>query len=222
MGDVHGAYNALKQCMERAAFDYENDLLVNLGDVCDGWPQTRECIDELLKVKNLIYIFGNHDYWALDWMIEGKSEEIWLTQGGEATVRSYDMGIPEKHIQFLQEARAYYILEKKLFVHAGINPLLPLEKQGMDIFLWDRNLAKTALDFYQMKMPIKLTGFDEVYLGHTPIPFEKPIRSGDVWLMDTGAGWSGRLSMMDIDTYEIFSSDVVPTLYPGIKGRSKP
>jgi len=39
--------------------------------------------------------------------------------------------------------------------------------------------------------------------------------------MDTGAGWSGVLSMMNIDTKEIFTSDHVDTLYPGITGRIK-
>jgi serine/threonine protein phosphatase 1 len=43
----------------------------------------------------------------------------------------------------------------------------------------------------------------------------------EVWFMDTGAGWSGKLSMMNIDTKEIFMSDPVPELYPGVKGRQR-
>jgi serine/threonine protein phosphatase 1 len=39
--------------------------------------------------------------------------------------------------------------------------------------------------------------------------------------MDTGAGWSGVLSMMDIHTKEVFASDPVPLLYPGVEGRKK-
>jgi serine/threonine protein phosphatase 1 len=38
-------------------------------------------------------------------------------------------------------------------------------------------------------------------------------------MMDTGAGWSGTLSMMNIETKEVFCSDPLPQLYPGIKGR---
>jgi len=57
--------------------------------VCDGWPETRQAIDELLKIKNLTYILGNHDFWTLEWMREGVAEEIWLSQGGDATVNSY-------------------------------------------------------------------------------------------------------------------------------------
>jgi serine/threonine protein phosphatase 1 len=200
IGDIHGAYHALQQCLERASFDYESDHLICLGDVADGWPQTRQCIDELLTIKNLIYVLGNHDFWTLQWMETGVVEEIWFEQGGKATVASYPEEIPESHIQFLKNALPYYKLNNKLFVHAGIHPGLPLEKQSLQIFLWDRDLAQIAYEFYVNEIAVKLTPFDEVYLGHTPIPFNKPIRSGDIWLMDTGAGWSGVLSIMNIET----------------------
>ena len=48
LGDIHGAYQALIQVLKRAKFDYENDQLIFLGDVVDGWPESKECIDELL------------------------------------------------------------------------------------------------------------------------------------------------------------------------------
>ena len=47
IGDIHGAYKALVQCFERSGFDYENDRLIVLGDVCDGYPEVKQCIDEL-------------------------------------------------------------------------------------------------------------------------------------------------------------------------------
>lgn len=37
MGDIHGGYKALMQCLERSKFDYEKDTLIQLGDICDGW-----------------------------------------------------------------------------------------------------------------------------------------------------------------------------------------
>jgi serine/threonine protein phosphatase 1 len=221
MGDIHGAYRALVQCLERSSFDTENDHLIFLGDVSDGWPETQKCIDELLKLKNLTCLLGNHDLWTLEWMKSGVAENLWLSQGGRSTVASYQNGVPDTHIDFLTKALPYYYHNKLLFVHAGIDPLLPLEDQDTDTFLWDRDLARMALDFYLKKIDGKLTTFKEVYLGHTPIPFQKPIKSCEVWMMDTGAGWSGVLSMMDIHTKEVFTSDLVPSLYPGVEGRKK-
>jgi serine/threonine protein phosphatase 1 len=221
IGDIHGAYRALRQCLERSDFDYENDQLISLGDVCDGWPETKASVNELLRIKNLIYLLGNHDWWALQWMLTGRVEQLWYAQGGKATIDSYKDGIPPDHIAFFSEASLHYLYQNKLFVHAGIDPLRPLEQQDKDIFLWDRNLATLALDLHAERPDEKLSAFDEVYVGHTPIPFPAPINSLGIWLMDTGAGWSGVLSMMNIETKEIFTSDSVPSLYPGVEGRKR-
>lgn len=66
IGDIHGAHNALMQCLGLAQFDYALDRLIVLGDVCDGYPDVRECIEELLKIKHCDFVIGNHDMWALD------------------------------------------------------------------------------------------------------------------------------------------------------------
>jgi serine/threonine protein phosphatase 1 len=221
LGDVHGGYRALRQCLDRSGFDYQNDHLICLGDVCDGWPETKACIDELLSVKQLTYLLGNHDWWTLEWMTTGRIEDVWFSQGGEATVRSYTDGVPPTHIQFFQRALPYFLRDNKIFVHAGFDPLKDIARQGLDVFLWDRNLARAALDLYYQQIDAKLTLYDEVYLGHTPIPYPHPLRACEVWLMDTGAGWSGVLSMMNIETKEVFTSDPVPSLYPGVMGRTK-
>ena len=221
IGDIHGAYNALMQCLERAEFNYESDHLICLGDVCDGWPDTKRCIDEMLKIKLLTYILGNHDLWTLRWMKTGIEEEIWRSQGGAATISSYAGGVPDSHIIFLEKACPYLLLGNRLFVHAGIDPEQPLERQDLSTFAWDRTLIQKAWTFLQNNGNHKLTKFDEVYVGHTPIPSPKPLRACEIWMMDTGAGWSGVLSIMNIDTKEIFTSEKVSSLYPGIEGRMK-
>jgi serine/threonine protein phosphatase 1 len=218
IGDIHGAYRALRQCLEKSGFDHQ-DRLICLGDVSDGWPETKQCIDFLLEIDHLTYLLGNHDLWTYQWMLTGKSESMWLNQGGEATVKSYTEGVPSRHIEFFQKALPYYLENNKLFVHAGIDPRQPLEEQDLDTFLWDRSLVHQALELYKKNINTKLTSFDEVFVGHTPILSKQPLQSCDVWLMDTGAGWSGVLSMMNIDSKESFVSDAVPTLYPGVAGR---
>lgn len=221
IGDIHGAHKAMLQCFERAGFDYKKDNLIALGDVADGWPETKQCVDELLKIKNLTYVLGNHDYWTLEWMETDIIESVWFSQGGKATVESYRDGVSESHLRFFKEAIPYYKLGDKVFVHAGITPGTPLEHQTLQVLLWDRSLCRIAIDHYQIEEEKKLTEFEAVYIGHTPISGGKPLKACDVWMMDTGAGWSGVLSMMNIDTEEYFTSDPVPDLYPGIEGRKK-
>jgi serine/threonine protein phosphatase 1 len=219
IGDIHGAFRALKQCLDKSKFDYREDYLICLGDVCDGWPDTRECVDELLKITNLTYILGNHDIWLMNWITANVAEDIWLSQGGAATVGSYSMGVPPAHVEFFKKALPYLVVDNKLFVHAGIDPDLPLDKQDVTNFAWDRSLIQKAWTYYVTETTAQLTQFEEVYIGHTPIPFTHPVKSCEIWMMDTGAGWSGVLSMMNIISKEVFISDPVPSLYPGTQGR---
>ena len=68
VGDIHGAHKALLQVLERSGFDYENDMLITIGDIVDGWGDSFQVVEELLKIKNRIDIVGNHDDWFLDFI----------------------------------------------------------------------------------------------------------------------------------------------------------
>jgi serine/threonine protein phosphatase 1 len=217
IGDIHGANRALIQCLERAQFDSQTDLLISLGDLCDRWPEVNKVFDTLLGIKNLVLLLGNHDHWALEWFLYRKAPEIWLTQGGEITIGSYSKGIPESHVELLSKAALYHRLDNKLFVHGGFHPDRDISQQERDVLLWDRTLIKSALMRKNYGLETQLTSYDEVYVGHTPtINFGEttPIKACEVYLMDTGAGWPGGvLSMMNIDNKKLYQSDTVDRLY---------
>lgn len=223
IGDIHGAYKALIQCFERSGFSREHDTLVCLGDVCDSWPEVDKVFDELLLVKDLIFLLGNHDHWALDWFTNRNEPEIWLIQGGEATREAYPDEIPEKHISMLRDARLYYTMDRKLFVHGGVIPGISLENHSKHDLIWDRSLVHTAIHYKHSGFERNITDFEEVYVGHTPtINYGQllPIKACEIFMMDTGAGWPGGvLTMMDVDGKDVYQSDVVSSLYPGIRGR---
>jgi serine/threonine protein phosphatase 1 len=213
IGDIHGRAEALEQCLDRASFDKDDDLLISLGDVCDRGEHTRESIDLLLQIKNLVYILGNHDKWFLKWCLTGEHEPLWTAQGGRSTTRSYDGGpVPEDHIALLRNARLYYLLDHdtRLFVHAGIDPDKPLEEQSETDLLWTRLLVEKAMKVVDDPDVENLTPYEEVYVGHTPTinyGFNVPVFIKGVWMMDTGAGWWGKLTIMDIDSKEYWQSD---------------
>jgi serine/threonine protein phosphatase 1 len=222
IGDIHGACRALLQCFNKANFDYKSDMLICLGDVCDGWPETCQSIRELLKIKNLVYILGNHDEWTLKWFLNGEAPDIWISQGGKATIESYKCAIPARHIKLLQTARYYFELENRIFVHGGFNPGIDIRQQNQETFIWDRSLLYSAIKMHGDGAE-KMTEYDEIYVGHTPtINFgtTEPLKVCELYLMDTGAGWRGGvLTMMDIDTRETFVSERVDLLYPDYYGR---
>lgn len=96
VGDLHGNFKGFKQALERCNFDYENDTLISLGDVVDGHSQSFEVVEELLKIKNLIAIKGNHDDWWLYWIEKGFHPAHW-TQGSKATGESYIKNRVDEH-----------------------------------------------------------------------------------------------------------------------------
>lgn len=51
MGNIHGAYKALLQFLERSSFDYDNHQLTHLGNIVDGYSEVYECIEELSRLK---------------------------------------------------------------------------------------------------------------------------------------------------------------------------
>jgi len=65
--------------------------------------------------------------------------------------------------------------------------------------------------------------FKEIYIGHTATTAwdkDTPMQAGNIWNLDTGAGFKGRLTIMDIDTKEFWQSDPVQELYKNEKGRN--
>ena len=236
MGDIHGAYKALRQCLQKAKFDHHKDKLIVLGDIADRQPEVYECVEELMKIPNLVAIRGNHDDWLDEFCQTGRHPADW-TYGGEATIASYlkrkiahkteitPGNIPEKHQLFFAQMRTYYIDEYgRCFVHAGFNPSIPFPNQPPSTYYWDRMLWAAALEWETRKRshpkqpPFKTRpSFKEIYLGHTStIKWELtiPMQAAHVHNLDTGAGNWGKLTIMNVATKEFWQSDSVGELYP--------
>ena len=229
LGDPHGGYRALIQVLKKSGFNYKKDLLICLGDVADGWSEVPECFDELLKIKNLIYIMGNHCYWLFQYLRCGATPHIWTSQGGKATLDAYircldagDTLVLKRHESFLQCSKMYHLTEdNKLFVHGGLDWHVPIKDNYNNTLMWDRKAYETALMWERQDSGYIFKDYDEIYVGHTDTSHTSiiPVHAANLWNMDQGAGWKGRLSLQNIDTKEFWQSDDVYTLYPKDKGR---
>jgi serine/threonine protein phosphatase 1 len=226
MGDLHGAFKALLQVIDRSGFNPKKDVLICLGDICDGWPQVKECVDFLLAI-NCVFILGNHDQWFMDWYMGHHPGGVWTQQGGAATLASYNcdpLAVPAAHKRFFENAMLWYLDDSnRLFVHGGINPAQDIEKTPIDVFLWDRSLVQTAHKYTVRKTTRhKMTSYENVFVGHTSTGVfgtDKPMNLFEIWMLDTGAGWEGKLTLMELETKKYWQSDTVSDLYPGAPGR---
>lgn len=237
IGDIHGGYAALVQLLERANVT-DNDALIFLGDYVDGWSQSSEVISYLIqlnKTNPCVFIRGNHDTWCEEWLDTKIANDIWLKHGGQSTVDSYskiDQVDKEKHLKFFRDMINYHVDENnRLFIHAGYSSMHGPEKETYaSNYRWDRTLWEMALTMDKRIQkdsklyPKRLKLYSEIYIGHTPTlnyDIEEPMNAVNVWNLDTGAGFYGKLTILDIETKEFWQSDVVKTIYPLEQGRNR-
>jgi serine/threonine protein phosphatase 1 len=236
-GDIHGGLKALQQLMERAGVS-TNDTLIFLGDYVDGWSESAGVVDfvmQLSQQQSCIFIKGNHDVWCEDWLRTGYADSTWLFHGGEQTVNSYQSlpdSAKQSHLNFFERMPFYYIDDNnRLFIHAGFTSMHGPQKEfHSSNFSWDRTLWEMAITMDKrikkdsLLYPKRLRLFEEIFIGHTPTLYydeQTPMQGCNVWNVDTGAAFTGKLSLMNIDTKEYWQSDAVKNLYPGEKGRNR-
>ena len=236
-GDIHGGLKALIQLLEKVEVK-ENDRLIFLGDYVDGWSESAQVIDfliELAQKQDCIFIRGNHDVWCHEWLKNDVINDIWFLHGGKSTIESYkdiDALQKEKHLGFFENMMDYFTDENNnLFIHAGFSSMHGPEKEYYaSNFSWDRTLWGMALTMDKriqkdsLSYPKRLLLYNEIYIGHTPTlhyNIEVPMQGCNVWNIDTGAGFYGKLTCIDIETKEFWQSDAVQNFYPNEKGRNK-
>jgi len=239
IGDIHGGFKGLIQLLKRAKVT-ESDTLIFLGDYVDGWSESAQVIQYLMnlsKTNRCVFIKGNHDVWCEEWLTYGIINDVWFNHGGKETIESYNGFSKEEkssHRDFFEDMHLYYIdSEKRLFVHAGFTSMYGVEKETdirnfyFDRTLWEMartlNLNKVNKD-KRAKIDARFSFYNEIYIGHTPtINFnqDKPMHALNVWNVDTGATFTGKLSAIDIATKEVFQSDILKGLYPDELGRNK-
>lgn len=236
IGDIHGGFRGLKQLLESVNLPKDTKYIF-VGDYVDGWSESAEVVSYLIdfsKKNDCIFIRGNHDELLYKYLKFNDNNPAWLIQGGESSVESYDkLSEAEigEHIHFFENLMNYYIdSENRLFLHAGFtNQRGPQYEYYPNLVYWDRTLWEmvcaidATISEEDDKYPKRLKLFREIYIGHTPVTrvgFDKPACFANVWNVDTGAAFKGKISMMDVDSKEIWQSEPVYKLYPNEKGRN--
>lgn len=236
IGDIHGGLKALQQVLGK--IDLKNDdLLIFLGDYVDGWSESPQVIDFLINLNrkyNCIFLRGNHDALLCDYLKNGNYNEEWFMHGGKSTLDAYqnlDTNTIIEHIHFLENLHDYYLDNfNRLFIHAGFTNIKGIEFEYFKpLFYWDRTLWEMALAFdsniieSDCNYPNRLKLYNEIYIGHTPVTRinkTTPINKACVWNLDTGAAFTGPLTIMNIETKDYWQSDPLPELYPSENGRN--
>ena len=212
IGDIHGCLSELSCLIENLPLR-PADRVVFLGDYIDRGPDSKGVISYLMDMAksnyDLVFLKGNHEDMLLAYLgFTGRYGEMFLVNGGQATLASYGMSaaamsrvramgkIPADHLEFLLNLKNYWVEGSFLCVHAGIHPSKPLAAQSQVDLLWIRH------EFISSSHRLPYT----VVFGHTPqreVFYDLPAKIG----IDTGCAFGGPLTAVLLPQREFLSSD---------------
>jgi len=225
LGDVCDGWPFVKETVEILQAIPNFQAVIGNHDMwAMGWAKNKTPIP-----KKQLNCVGHHfDRWGRtnECLNCGMTEEthLWISQGGLNTVKSFDNDPGKFPIDFFENFAMNLESDGQVFVHGGLDPNQKiLAKQSIEVCTWDRDLVEYARGKHWNNPDYKFGGWKDIFVGHTTTQrYEKdliPLHFCNVWMIDTGGGWTGKLTIMDIDTKKYWQSDLVPDLYPDIKGR---
>ncbi len=220
IGDIHGRADLLTELHDMIRADASDHaglrkVLVYIGDYVDRGLQSKEVIDIVIDRPlagfEVVPLKGNHEDLMLDFLEDTRNADIWLANGGKATLYSYGVQsdgnvasderleaarklllekVPKRHLEFLNDLSPWHIEGDYLFVHAGIRPRVSLDDQDHREMLWIRDeFLSSNADHGKM-----------VVHGHS-ISWEPEIKKNRIGI-DTGAFASGVLTCLVLQQTE--------------------
>jgi serine/threonine protein phosphatase 1 len=215
VGDIHGRFDLLSQLIalidaDVAARPVSAPMIVILGDFIDRGPGVLPLIKLMMALQNersVVVLQGNHEA-AMLAALNGDyaALEGWLSHGGWSTLAAFGIDearygdaqpreliaqaqrvIPIEVRDWLARLPISFETNSHFFVHAGVRPGIPLERQRAEDLLWIRE-EFTDSDYDHGRVVVH---------GHS-VSDEVCIRPNRIGV-DTGAWRSGVLSAAVID-----------------------
>jgi serine/threonine protein phosphatase 1 len=195
IGDIHGSLQKLCDLIARCEryADGRPATFVFLGDYIDRGPDSAGVVDTVMDMQSrlkdrVIALKGNHEAVAVE-VIDGETEaDLWLREGGIATLRSYGVDsasqLPAEHVAWMRSLPLRYDDGQRFFVHAGINPDRPLDAQSDRDLIWIREpFLSDSREYGRL-----------IVHGHTPQTTGVPDLRSNRLNLDTAAVFGGPLT----------------------------
>lgn len=205
--------------------DGVKDTLVFLGDYVDRGKDSHLVIDRMIELKKeykdqVIALKGNHELMFMDGIAPAKTSDnylFWMRLGGVDTLSGYleragkpmqnpyelirarakDF-VPQEHKDFINSLPYSYETKDFIFVHGGMDPLLPIDKHDERVFAWDR-------DLYHFMCGIEgepdLPWNKCIVTGHN-CDVEEPLITPKFMMLDCSC--HGKLNVLELNSMEGF------------------
>lgn len=217
VGDIHGRADLLRAARRQILDDADHrgatrKVLVHIGDYVDRGEESHRVIDLLLDEPlsgfENIHLMGNHEKSLLQFLADASIGPHWVRYGGDATLYSFGVrppaamadlaeferarrqflvNFPDRYRDFLENLPYRHEEGDYLFVHAGVRPGVPLERQNADDLLWIREEFLYSNAFHGKVVVHGHSISDRPEMLHNRIG------------IDTGAFASGRLTCLVLE-----------------------
>lgn len=217
ISDIHGELGKFNKLLQQAEYDAGKDQLILLGDYVDRGPNSKGVISRVMELKDqgAIVLRGNHD----DMMVaavdnEPGAWERWAKNGAIHTLKSYDLSInsmevPQtgmfmEHVSFIKELNYYYKSDGHIFVHAGVDPDVPIGETDPATLVWIREAFHLGYH-----------GKETIVFGHTPTAHlhGKKDANGvyfggnNIIGIDGSAVFGGNLNCLELHSNKVYTVD---------------
>jgi serine/threonine protein phosphatase 1 len=190
-------------------------IILLCGDYVDRGPDSASVLSALVwlarhSTVEMLFLKGNHEAMLLDFLRRPERNADWLRDDGRETLRSYGIDppagdepsdqecvdlrdrladtMPASHIDFLRDLPVRHLLGDYAFVHAGLRPGRPIDRQTEEDCLWIRE------DFLATEHR-----FERIVVhGHTWSSSRPHVGAHRIGL-DTGAYATGVLTAVRLD-----------------------
>ena len=240
MSDIHGDMERFQSVLNQIELQ-ETDTLYVLGDIIDRHDFGIQILQQIMKMKNVKCILGNHELMCLNAIIPHREElpwvrndpdwdlALWLHGGGENTIKAMQRisgDEVEEITSYLKALPVQYDIEvegkKYKLVHSSPTDLFPADGSSeyfdaINFAVWNR------IEDYSL-LPDDYT----VVFGHTPTVLFQDQSPLSIWHgpnaigIDCGSGfdsiptpevpYQGRLACLRLNDMKEFYSDMPDTL----------
>lgn len=128
--DIHGRDDRLEAGLElihKDGYRQDKDHIMFMGDYIDRGPDSQKVIDIIKGLVDLGHaeaLAGNHERFATAYYSGTGGKDIWMMNGGFATLSSYGGGplgrMTDEHIRFLGSLPLYREMQGFFFSHAPV------------------------------------------------------------------------------------------------------
>ncbi len=172
--DIHSNYEALKVCLDKMQ-ELKVDGYAFCGDLVGYGPNPEECTKEIMKLKNLIAVMGNHDVCLFN-----KDFSRWFSDYANKAMVFTSKRLSAKSKKFIANFLTEYQGEHFSMVHGSFSDpyrdyLLTPEQFIMNLPKWQGNIC---------------------FVGHSHVPFIMSYREGHIPQIDVFYGRDVSIKLM--------------------------